>query len=240
MNARASIHLATRNAAADLPACLESIAAHAPHVPVYVWDGQSTDGTKEILLGHAGRIARWESGPNTGIYDALAKTLAWSDRGFAYILGADDRLLPDWASVEASLSDPSLVVYANVRLRGSGRLHDGPFDRAKLARTNICQQSIFYPREALARHPFALRYPLQADWELNMRCWHDPVLRFEYRDACVCDYNDVSGSSSIRYDHAFNRDYPRLLFRHFPPHLALRHGLPALAAHTLRGLRKHP
>jgi glycosyltransferase involved in cell wall biosynthesis len=229
--------MATRNAAADLPGALDSIAAHAPGVPLLIRDAASTDATPDLLRAHDARITRWHSAPDRGIYDAFHWLIDHAATDFVYFLGADDRLLPDWTRALPQLRDPHTLYYADVRLLSTGQPYAGPFPGERLAQTNICQQAIFYPRGLFRRHRFHLDYPLQADWHLNMRCHADPAIPFQYLPLTVCAFNDLHGSSSTRYDHAFNRDYPRLLRQYFSTRAFLRHGLPALLAHHTRPIR---
>ncbi len=236
-SAHISILMATRNVAHDLPDALHSVASFAPESPFFIWDGQSTDGTLDLLSQYQGQITRWESGADQGIYDALSKTLAWVETPFVYILGADDRLLKDWSRMAATVSDPYTVTYGDVRLRGAGHTYRGAFSGLDLARTNICQQAVIYPAEVLRQHPFVADYQLQADWELHMWIQAQPWLSLRYENVCICDFNDLSGASSLRYDAAFNRDYPQLLKKYFGPAAFLRFGLIAGLAHNSRKWR---
>jgi len=133
---------------------------------------------------------------------------------WCYFWGADDRLLPGFAELAGRLADPDTIYYGDVRLASDGRRYAGPFDAAKLARTNICHQAIIYPRRAFDGRRFDLRYRTQADWEFNMRCWSDPSLKFHYVDVVVACYND-RGRSAQAEDFAFYMDYGKLLRRHF-------------------------
>ncbi|MCC5845884.1 MAG: glycosyltransferase [Verrucomicrobia bacterium] len=232
-----SILMATRDAARDLPGALDAITAHAPGIPLLIWDGASTDGTVDLLRANDHRITRWQSAPDLGIYDAFHKLIDQAQTDFVYFLGADDRLRPEWTRAVEQLQDPGTLYYGDVQLLSSGQPYAGPFPGERLAQTNICQQAIFYPRSLFQRHRFHLEYRLQADWHLNMRCWADPDIAFQYLPLTVCDFNDLDGSSSTQYDTAFNRDYPRHLRACFSSRAFLRHGLPALLAHHTRALR---
>jgi glycosyltransferase involved in cell wall biosynthesis len=76
LNHKLSIIVVTYNAAATLQACLDSIYAQSyPNIELVVIDGNSTDGTQEILKANSTRIAFWQSEPDKGIYDAMDKAL---------------------------------------------------------------------------------------------------------------------------------------------------------------------
>jgi glycosyltransferase involved in cell wall biosynthesis len=220
---RLTVVTVVKDAAADLPRCLESVARQAyPALEHLVVDGGSTDGTVALLERAAGPRLRFVSGPDHGLYDAMNKAVGLAAGDFLLFLGADDVLRADLAELAPRLTDPRTVYYGDAWLVGARRRYDGPFDARKLAHHNICHQAIFYPRAALERHRFDLRYRWLADWELNMRCFSDPTLRLEHLPVIVADYEDRRGVSSTRRDLALERDYARLLFRHFPWPVALR------------------
>ena len=88
-----TIIIATRNAAATLPRCLDSIRAQTwRDFEVLVMDGGSTDGTVEVLRGGADIVTLWRSAPDKGVFDAWNKALAHARGEWICFLGADDRL----------------------------------------------------------------------------------------------------------------------------------------------------
>jgi glycosyltransferase involved in cell wall biosynthesis len=192
-----------------------------PAIEHLVVDGASSDGTVELLRECADPRLRWVSEPDGGVYDAMNKGARLASGDYLLFLGADDRLACDLAVVGRRLMDPRCVYYGDAYWPTRHRLYDGRFGVAKFAIKNICQQAIFYPRAAFAKYAFDPRYRVQADWELNMRCFSDPEFRFEYFPVLVSTYNDLDGMSSRLRDVAMERDYTTLLWRHFPAYLAV-------------------
>ena len=80
------------NNASTIRGTLESVAAQShrdfEHIVV---DGGSTDGTLEILAGHAGRL-KVIGGPDRGLYDAINKGVASATGDAIGVLNADDYL----------------------------------------------------------------------------------------------------------------------------------------------------
>ncbi len=219
---RISVVTVVRNGERMLGACLDSVAAQRyaalEHVVV---DGASNDGTVDLLRRRSDARLRWVSERDGGIYDAMNRGTRLATGDYLLFLGADDILLADLVGVAGRLKDPRTVYYGDAYWPGTHRLYAGRFGAAKLARRNICQQAIFYPRAVFDRHAFDVRYRLQADWELNMRCFSDPAFRFEYMPVLVARYNDRDGVSTVERDRAMEADYLRLLWRHFSPLIAL-------------------
>ena len=179
-----------------------------------VQDGASTDGSADYIRTLADSRVKAESRPDGGIYSAMNRSMDRASGEFILFLGADDRLRIHLDEARGFLANPRTVYYGDVWRTASQDRYAGEFDGAKLARTNICQQAIFYPKAAFAGRRFDERYAQQADWVFNMDCFADPSLEFVYLDLLVADYAQ-GGASSLRMDGAFQRDYRKLLQKYF-------------------------
>lgn len=90
---RLSIILATFNCQATLHACLNSIAHQTyPDIEVIIVDGDSKDGTLEIIKNHKLAVRHLICEPDNGIYEAWNKALAHATGDWLYFIGADDEL----------------------------------------------------------------------------------------------------------------------------------------------------
>lgn len=232
-----SVLTVVRNGAASIGACLESVASRAcERIEHVVVDGASTDGTLDLLRKYEGPRLRWLSEPDGGVYEAMNKAVGLARGAWLLFLGADDLLLADARELGPRLEDARTIYYGDAFFPRLGRRYDGPFDAAKLARRNICHQAVLYPRAVFAKYRFDLRYRYQADWELNMRLFADRQFRFEYVPVVVARYNDVDGASTRFRDLALERDYPRLLWRHFSLRVAVPVAASAIAGRVARKL----
>jgi len=230
-----SVITVVRNGARTLESCIRSVVVQDyQNIEFIVIDGGSTDGTLDILKRYEGKMAFWSSESDKGIYDAMNEGTRRATGNWILFLGCDDTLSVDLKNVAPLLRDPGVIYYGDAYWPGRKRFYDGPFSTAKLARTNICHQAIFYPRAVFDKYLFNLRYLLQADWELNMRCFSDPAFRFQYLTLQVAVYNDLDGSSSVKRDFALEEDYVVLMWHHFPWHIALWRTAIALGGRFLR------
>ena len=116
-----------------------------PHVEYLVQDGGSNDGTLEILARYAERL-NWLSEKDDGVYDAMNRAVTRAKGEWVYFLGADVQLRNVLHRVADHLVDPADVYYGDVYRISAGERYAGPFRGSRLARTNISQQAIFYPR----------------------------------------------------------------------------------------------
>jgi glycosyltransferase involved in cell wall biosynthesis len=83
-----------------------------------VWDGDSTDGTIDVLRQYDDRIALWRSEPDRGIYDAWNKALFDARGEWICFLGADDEFLPGAVSAYMSLAAKNpLAEYLSSKVR---------------------------------------------------------------------------------------------------------------------------
>jgi glycosyltransferase involved in cell wall biosynthesis len=156
-----------RNAKTGLVTTIESVNAFRSDDLYYVVvDGNSSDGTKEILSGAGRRIDRWISEPDQGIYDAMNKAVSLlpPEDGHVLFLGAGDRLL---ALPTQGERESGAVLF------GSVQIGETPFLSAagwKLKAGNtLHHQGLFIPRIVLGNLRFDTRYLLYADFDLNQR-----------------------------------------------------------------------
>lgn len=96
---RVSVITAVRNGAKYLERTIRSV-LEQDHgdIEYIVMDGQSTDGTLEIIRKYEDRLAHWSSGPDAGMYDAINKGLHKATGRYLAYLNADDLYLPHTVS----------------------------------------------------------------------------------------------------------------------------------------------
>lgn len=179
-----SLVVAVKNGARTLQRCIDSIQSQTyPNKELIVVDGQSTDGTVDILSKNNSAIAWWISEADTGIYAAWNKALAHSNGDWICFLGADDYL---WDSLVLGHMAPHLaaafpgvrVVYGQVALVGEtgetlGRFgKPWPEMRPAFLTGNVLNihQATFHHRSLLEeRGSFDESFCIAGDYELLLR-----------------------------------------------------------------------
>ncbi|WP_432713738.1 glycosyltransferase [Pedobacter sp.] len=208
-----SVIVVTYNAVETLQKCLDSIyEQNYPLLDIIVIDGQSTDGTVDIIQKNAAKIKYAISEKDEGIYDAMNKALFQINTPWVYFLGADDILLPDFSKLIAELTDPHAIYYANVIYKG--RKCVGQISAYRQAKSGIFHQSIIYPSSIFKKYKYNTRYKIAADYALNMQLYKDKAYTFTYKDYVISAYNDT-GISALQKDINFEKDKNYLILKNF-------------------------
>jgi glycosyltransferase involved in cell wall biosynthesis len=168
-------------------------------------DGGSEDGSIEIIKKYESKLTCWISEPDDGVYDAMNKAVSLITGKWVYFLGADDQLLDGFERAIKLLKDEKTIYYGNVYRPVVDRIYDGEFSAYKLACRNICHQSIFYPRYVWDKYSFDLKYPIFADYELNLKCFGDADIKFKYIPVTIAIFSDEGGISRTRGDVSFEK-----------------------------------
>jgi glycosyltransferase involved in cell wall biosynthesis len=216
-----TVVIPTRNAAANVEACLSSLCMQtSSEYEVVVIDSASTDGTLNKLGNHAvmmDQVLTCVSEPDAGVYDAMNKGIARARGEWLYFLGADDVLhdaevFSDVAGFIAT--HRADIVYGDVVMKNSGVRYGGAFSLDRLLfEGNICHQAVFYRRSVFEKVGYySLRYPIWADWEFNIRCFRNPGIRALWMDRVLAVYRDNFGISR-KEDPVFKNELPATLIR---------------------------
>ena len=125
-----------------------------PHIEYIVVDGNSTDGSVDIIRRYAARISRWVSEPDSGQTDAINKGFSFARGDVLAWLNSDDTYEPRAVSeaVDQLLRNPDTgLVYGDANLIDEHGAKIGTFparqtDYRRLRRgyVHIPQQSAFW------------------------------------------------------------------------------------------------
>lgn len=110
-----TIIVAVYNGEETLQQCIDSVANQTyPHKQLIVVDGDSNDGTVQILKENQEKIHYWISEPDSGVYNAWNKGLRQANGDWICFLGADDYFWDE--QVLDKLSAALLAVPPEIRL----------------------------------------------------------------------------------------------------------------------------
>ena len=174
-----------------------------PNIEYVIIDGESTDGTVDVIKKYADRITYWVSEPDKG--------MGISTGDFLIFIGADDLFYTTDVikNIVAKIKEMNVIYYGNVIFKGVGKKYLGKFNKIKWATTNISHQAIFYPRQVYIKYVYNTQYRVYADYAYNLILLKEKV-KFVYINEVITLY-DMTGFSANNCDEAFRKDYCNLL-----------------------------
>lgn len=177
------------------------------NIEYIIIDGGSTDGTLEIIRRYNLTVDYWTSEGDSGIYDAMNKSLVAARGDWLIFMGADDKFASDKSieCVVSRLKDRAAVYYGDVILSKSCKVYGGRFSKYKLMQQNICHQAIFYPENVYAKDAYDLNYKMLADYKYNIDIIGRGV-RFIYLPIVVAIFNEAGMSSGGDVEFARDKD----------------------------------
>jgi len=177
-----SIITVTYNASRWIEQTIQSIISQSyPHIEYIIIDGNSTDGTLEIIKKYQSSIAHCVSEPDKGLYDAMNKGLKSASGDYVWFINAGDRIysentvqeianilgngnLPDIIYGETQIVDEQGSLLAMRRLKAPEILTWKSFRMGML----VCHQS-FIVKRAIAES-YNMQYRFTADYDWCIRC----------------------------------------------------------------------
>ncbi|HAB54278.1 MAG TPA: glycosyl transferase, partial [Ignavibacteriales bacterium] len=93
---KVSVIVPTFNSAKTVEDTIKSIInQNYTDLQIIIQDGESTDGTKDIIAKYPMAMSGWRSEPDNGIYDAMNKGISRVTGEIVAILNSDDTWFPD-------------------------------------------------------------------------------------------------------------------------------------------------
>ncbi len=196
-----SVITITYNAAAAVEPTLRSVTNQTFSDYEYIIiDGDSTDGTLDIIHRYEDKISFLSSEPDGGIYDAMNKGIRASHGEWLIFMNAGDTFYNETTlqNVAAILKVRDEVVYGNAYTTDGKLYCDIKISHYKLMKGEmICHQSIFARRKTFDNNMFDTNYRIIAD-----KIWLCRVLRknkVRKINLPICCY-DMTGVSTVNAD----------------------------------------
>jgi glycosyltransferase involved in cell wall biosynthesis len=181
------------NSAATIRDTIESVLAQDhPDIEYIIVDGKSKDNTVDIIRSFEGKITKWISEPDKGIYDAMNKGLSMVTGEVVGMLNSDDFYFDNTiiSKVAHAFQDEKVdAVFGNlifvdpadlkktVRTYSSRNWHPGKFARGFMpAHPTFFVRRKYYERYGL----FKTDYKIASDYELLIRFLYVHKLRYLY------------------------------------------------------------
>jgi glycosyltransferase involved in cell wall biosynthesis len=173
-----------------------------------VIDGNSDDGSIDVIKSYDRHIDKWVSEPDSGIYDAMNKGISMANGNIIGILNADDLLAPGILTVIADIFEKTNAdyLYGNVdRITQKGEkygiiksLPDDRIQTRKFRQVPFPHPSLYVKKSVFEEiGVYDTSFKLNADYDFILR-----LLSFDYKSTylneSVASYRDGGKSSGIR------------------------------------------
>ncbi len=192
-----------------------------------VIDGDSYDGTQQILEKHTDKLAYWTSEPDQGIYDAMNKGLRVATGDVVGILNSDDFYYNDQviATVAEAFSDPQIdavfgdLIFVDpnnldrtVRTYSSKNWHPDRFAKGYMpAHPTFFVRRIHYQQHGF----FETNYEIAADYEMLIRLLYVKKITYRYLPIKMVKMRKGGVSSNgIRSNITLNNEIIRACRKH--------------------------
>ena len=169
------------------------------NIEYIIIDGDSTDGTKEIIRKHNENISYWISEPDNGIYDAMNKGIKVSNGDWILFLNAGDLFynynVLSKVNLEMNNCD---VIYGKTAIKQkNGDLLIRNYYPLKMDWKVIpyCHQSVFIKSIFLKEILFETKYNIAADYNQYFKL-KTKKLKFKPINEIISIY-DMNGLSSL-------------------------------------------
>ncbi|WP_016922671.1 glycosyltransferase family 2 protein [Prochlorothrix hollandica] len=202
------------NSVKDLEKCINSvIKQNSKDIEYVVVDGNSQDGTSEILHTYANVIDKLIIEPDEGIYNAMNKALNLASGDYIYFLGSDDYLIDEFVIDDVinfiHHNHLPLFIYGNIKVfpnTGEAYVHkpakpDKVLDEMITGclphQASFAHKSLFQNEEVGL---FNENYKSAADYEWFLKLWSfaDKISDdLVYYDRTIASYNSNGTSSNL-------------------------------------------
>lgn len=200
--------MAVYNVESTLQAAINSVLAQTyKNAELVIIDGGSIDNTIKIVKSYGSKITYFISEKDNGVYDAMNKGIAAAKGDWLFFLGGDDRFYNE--NVLFSLfANENLegvdLLYGDVEFTSNRKRYGGERNYTGLVEKNICHQAIFHYKNIFTKlGSFNTRYPVLADFEMNIRIFRNEALQKKYVPLVITYFNNRGMSSNVldRYFH---------------------------------------
>jgi len=163
------------------------------NIEYIIIDGDSKDGTQDVIRKYSDSISCYISEPDKGIFDAMNKGLKIATGDYVNFMNAGDLFFNDHVltSLFAKKTyNENIGFIFGLSASPDGTLHKyTPFmeNPKKYKGMGICHQALFVKTDLAQKYKFSLRYPVSADYGMIYSIYRDGYKYVKY-DLPICIY----------------------------------------------------
>lgn len=188
-----------------------------PNKEFIIIDGNSNDGTVDIIKKYRNEVNVFISEPDNGIPHALNKGIHLAKGEWLYFLSSDDILFDNQVleRIAKHLEGCEGLVYGDVVMKSTGKVFGGEYDIKKTITTNICHQAQFYNKNIFSKiGNYNTKYKLLSDYDHTLRIFRDLTIEKKYINEKIAVFNDM-GRTSFLVDKCFWKDRREIFLKRF-------------------------
>lgn len=225
-NIHISVITICKNEEATIERTIRSVGRQSfPHIEHVIIDGQSTDGTLDVIKRY--EQCRLISEPDAGIYDAMNKGVQAAEGDFLLFINAGDYLIHDrvlekCVSLISTAPETIDIFFGNIffynAIDGSGWMWR-PARRSRLSMFMGClpHPATFFSRHSFEKNgPFDTSFQIAGDYEWFVRGMEKKHLSFQHIDTLVSLFNQDGGVSTRPEMHELHeREKQKIYHMHY-------------------------
>jgi glycosyltransferase involved in cell wall biosynthesis len=178
------------------------------NIEYIIIDGNSTDGTVDIIQKYANQLAYWISEPDGGIFDAMNKGLDHATGEWVNFMNAGDWFYSDdvVAQISTNMSKEHTIIYGNTLYRREkGDAIEQACEPAYIKRNMpTCHQSFFVRTQLAKEIGFDIHYRYAADYNMMYLIYKRYGLEgIQHRDITVSAYEAFEGLSMVHANEVY-------------------------------------
>lgn len=171
------------------------------NIEYVIIDGNSKDGTQNIIKNHQNKIDYWVSEPDNGVYDAMNKGIALATGDWICFINSGDSFYSNQSLncvFEKLISPKTAVIYGDVNVI----LLDSQFvkkaDEIEILKKRLpfSHQSTLVRTTYLKNRPFRLEYKICADYDFFYYLFSLDRSLFQYVPVIIASFDARDGLST--------------------------------------------
>ena len=184
-----------------------------------VVDGASTDGSAQALEEYGGRIDRWVSEPDKGIYNAMNKGVRMSTGEYLLFMNSGDTLYDENVvkTLLPELESGEDIVTGKMLYSGKNRYSqaDDPISLLYLYQSSLPHDATFIRRRLLEETPYDESLRIASDWKFFVQVIVQQGCSYKIVDHVVSEF-DTHGISATNRD-LCKQEREKAIKELFPP-----------------------
>lgn len=203
------------NAEETIKECLNSVKNQTyDNLEYIVIDGNSTDGSVDIINEYNDVIDYFISENDLGIYDAYNKALKKVTGDWVFFLNADDKFSNAniLENVSKKMTLPECDLYYGNIIYDNGVVFNSAFNRKLLWKNTLHHQSAFYNRKLFFNKEYSLNNSVLSDYLFHLELYMMEV-KTHYIDETIT----ICGSEGVtkQFKYAFYLEESKMKFTFF-------------------------